>query len=340
MKRKMYQRIVLICFIFCGSFQTCLCTDSIKNEGLKLVIDNDAGGDDAIAIFEAILYEKYFNGPKLVALTTGNGNTFEDNVVVNNQKVLKVAGRQDIPIYRGARSSLVHTPATNAYYGVDGLGDTGENFTDLGPVQEENAIMRLIELSKMHEGRLIIVTIGTLTNIALAIKIDAQFLNRLSQLYIAAGHIHSDIHPQPEFNALMDVEAYHIVVKNATPDKVTVVPFSQTQIFLNYTRTWRQETLGAIDSEVVRAMNKYEQVSLRRPGSRWQSLDPSAVAAAIKTELVNEYKYSQNDIILCGDKRGLNTNKIVDKEHANVRMIYSMKDAEYQQFLLDLFRRK
>lgn len=28
----------------------------------KIIIDNDAGGDDAMAIFLALLYEKHFNG--------------------------------------------------------------------------------------------------------------------------------------------------------------------------------------------------------------------------------------------------------------------------------------
>ncbi|KAL0849837.1 hypothetical protein ABMA28_011776 [Loxostege sticticalis] len=327
----------LICLLLFASIGLCVATDSL-NGRLKLVIDNDAGGDDAVAIFEALLYEKHYNGPKLVALTTGNGNTFEDNVVVNNQKVLKVAGRQDVPIYRGSNSSLVYTLPTNAYYGIDGLGDTGENVTDLAPVQKENAILRLIELSQIYEGALVIVTIGTLTNVALAMKMDPEFLNRLSHLYVAAGHIHSNLHPLPEFNAKMDPEAYHIVVNNATPDKVTVVPFSQTQIFLNFTKSWRQETLGGIDSDIVRAMNKYEQVAMRRPrGGRWQSLDPSAVAVVLKPELVKEYKYSQNDIILCGNERGINTNTFVEKEKANVRMVYSFKDVEYQQFLLDLF---
>lgn len=40
------------------------------------------------------------------------------------------------------------------------------------------------------------VTIGTLTNVALAIKADADFLKRLNHLYIGAGHIHSKLLPK------------------------------------------------------------------------------------------------------------------------------------------------
>lgn len=40
-------------------------------------------------------------------------------------------------------------------------------------------------------------------------------------------------HAEAEFNAHMDVEAYHILAQHATSDKVTVVPFSQIYASLN-----------------------------------------------------------------------------------------------------------
>ncbi|CAH0406170.1 unnamed protein product [Chilo suppressalis] len=319
--------------------RVCLATERTKDGKLKLVIDNDAGGDDAMAIFVALLYEKYYDGPQLVALTTGNGNTLEHNVCRNNQRILKVANRQNVPIYRGCKSSIVNTDVANFYYGMDGLGDTGETIPELTPAEEQNAVLRLIELSKIHEGELVIVTVGTLTNVALAMKLDPAFISRLAHLYVAAGHIYSDQESLPEFNAKMDPEAYHIMAQNARPDKITVVPFSQTKIYLNISKSWRNDVLGRIDNEIVREQNKYEKISLGRPGGQWTALDPAAVSAAIKPELVKEYKYSQNDIILCGEYKGINTNKFVEKEEANVRVIYSFHEEDYKKFLLDLFSR-
>ncbi|CAG9782730.1 unnamed protein product [Diatraea saccharalis] len=226
--------------------------DPTKDGKLKLVIDNDAGGDDAMAIFLALLYEKYYDG--------------------------------------GSKSSIISTDVANFYYGIDGLGDTGENVTGLVPAEKQNAVLR-----------------------------DQESL--------------------PEFNAKMDPEAYHIVAQNANPDKVTIIPFSQTKIYLNFTKTWRRVVLGGINSDVMRQMNKYEAVSLRRPGGQWTALDPAAVSAAIKPDLVKEYRYSQNDIILCGDYKGINTNKFVEKEEANVRVIYSFNDEDYRQYLIDLMSR-
>ncbi|CAH2099530.1 unnamed protein product [Euphydryas editha] len=313
-----------------------LISNSMSDSSSKIIIDNDAGGDDAMAIFLALLYEKHFNGPKLIGLTTGNGNTNEDNVYINNQRILKVAKRQDVPIYRGSKSSLVTTPDAGEHYGKDGLGDSGEVLTDLVPGKQQGAISALIELSKTYEGQITIITLGALINVAMAIKLDPDFLNRLAHLYVGAGHIYSEDTPDAEFNAHMDVEAYHVVAQHATPDKVTIFPFSQTIRYLNFPKTWREEVLGAINTNIIKAQNLYEKVSLKR-SDRWHALDPATVALAIKPDLVDEYKYTKNDITLCGEKRGINTNTFVKKEHANVRIAYSVKTEEYKQFLLEVF---
>ncbi|XP_060810305.1 uncharacterized protein LOC106141358 isoform X1 [Amyelois transitella] len=323
--------VVFVLFVF-----LCLGSAEDMEKRHKIVIDNDAGGDDAMAIFLALLYEKHYNGPQLVALTTGNGNTGEDNVYTNNQRILKVAKRQDVPIYRGSKNSLVTTPDVGFYYGHDGLGDTGETPSDLVPAQAENAVNALLRLSETYKDELSVITIGTLTNVALALKLDPGFIDRIGHLYVGAGLIHDEENNEPEFNAHMDVEAYHVVVQNAKPDKVTFMPFSQVKKHLNLSREWRENVLGVIDTDIMRHQNLYEQVSLK-VSDRWQALDPAVVAAVVKQDLVDEYKYSKHGIILCGDKRGINTNQFVGKEEANARLIYSLRHEEYKQFLLDVF---
>ncbi|KAM3960167.1 uncharacterized protein ACR2FA_005798 [Aphomia sociella] len=302
----------------------------------KIVIDNDAGSDDAMALFLALLNEKHFNGPKLIALTTVNGNTKEENVYLNNQKILKIANRQDIPIYRGSQTSLVNTPDGGNYFGFDGLGDIGEEYSGLLPAKDKNAAIALIELSKKHKDELTVITIGTVTNVALAIKLDPGFLGRISHLYVGAGHIYSDENSNAQFNVVMDVEAYHVITQTASPDRVTFLPSSQVNKHLNLTTAWRQEVLGAIDTDIIRALNKYEEMILNT-SKTWKVLDPTTVAVVIKPDLVEEYQYSKNEVILCGDKRGITTNKLVSKEEANARIIYSIKAEEFKKFLLDVF---
>lgn len=68
------------------------------------------------------------------------------------QKLKHVIFRFQVPIYRGSKESLVHTPVYDPYYGGDGLSDADLVFTDLTPAQNSNAINSLIEYSEKYEG--------------------------------------------------------------------------------------------------------------------------------------------------------------------------------------------
>ncbi|XP_026324154.1 probable uridine nucleosidase 2 [Hyposmocoma kahamanoa] len=288
---------------------------------------------------------QYFR-PQVIALTTVNGNTIEENVNINNQKILRAARRQDVPIYRGSNSSLIDKESERDYFfGQNGLGDNNETLTGLVPAQKQGAVETLLELSKKHEGKLILIVIGSLTNIALAVKLDPKFLQRFTHVYVGAGHIESERYPKPEFNARIDVEAYRILAQYATPDKVTVVPFSQVLDYLDIDLDWRKNKLGKINTDSIKAINSYERISLPKTKS-WNLLDPAVVAIALSNvplkngkepDFVTEYKFSKNDIILCGNKRGINTNNFVKEEYANVRVAYSFDVEKYKSFLLDIF---
>jgi inosine-uridine nucleoside N-ribohydrolase len=64
----------------------------------KLIIDTDAGVDDAVALFLALGYEaKQLNSSaRIIAITCVFGNTDVSNVAVNVLKVLKTANRLDV----------------------------------------------------------------------------------------------------------------------------------------------------------------------------------------------------------------------------------------------------
>lgn len=58
--------------------------------------------------------------------------------------------------------------------------------------------------------------------------------------------------------------------------------------------------LGAIKTEIMKHENIYERVALAQE-EEWQALDPALVAIYLRPDLVTEYKYSKNDITLCGN---------------------------------------
>ncbi|XP_053601167.1 inosine-uridine preferring nucleoside hydrolase-like [Plodia interpunctella] len=305
--------------------------------GSKLVIDHDGGADDAMAIFIALIHEEYFDGPQVVALTTTFGNVYEPQAFINTQRILNIAQRRNIRIYRGSQTPFIDGIETDYYYGLDGLGDSCE--AEYEPIlpQPDHAVHALLDLSIKHEGNLIIVAIGAMTNIALAVKMDPLFISRLSKLYVGAGFVEGPDHQDAEFNAAMDPEAYYIVTKNANPNKVMVVPFSQVYSSMNLTRKWRESTLGVIPTKMMEVQNCFERVSMSGNYTGWTQLDPAVMALALNDSLVEEIKYSNNSIILCGDKRSINTNEFTSVSEANVALLYSGNREHYQELLMNTF---
>ncbi|XP_004923030.1 uncharacterized protein LOC101746887 isoform X2 [Bombyx mori] len=300
----------------------------------RILIDHDGGADDSLAIFTALLYEEKFNGPKVIGLTTTHGNVNEDQVYVNSQRILGVANRRDVPIYRGCSEPLIGGSVSDFYFGNDGLGDHENVEYQSIAAEKEHAVFRIIELSKLYPGNLEIIAIGPLTNIAMAVKIDPFFLSRLSRLVIGAGYIYSDDYKEPEFNVDMDVEAYHIVTRSASPDIVTILPFSQVRTWLNISNEWRKQTLGSINTDIMKAQNSYERKSLSKSRC-WSTLDPAVVAIALDETIAEETVFSNNSVVLCGSNRGVVLNDFGSEP--NVKLWYRLNMQKYKQFLLRVF---
>ena len=69
----------------------------------KLIIDCDAGVDDAQAILIALADPSV----EVLAITCVAGNVSAENVSVNVLKVLELCERTDIPVHRGANVPLL-----------------------------------------------------------------------------------------------------------------------------------------------------------------------------------------------------------------------------------------
>ncbi|XP_073947966.1 uncharacterized protein [Choristoneura fumiferana] len=309
----------------------------IHIEGPKLIIDHDGGADDAMAIFMALIYEQYFNGPKVIGLTTTHGNVDETQSFYNSQRLLDIAGRPEVPIYRGSNFSLVISVPSDFYFGHDGLGDNDHEEIKPIDAQPQHAALSFIELTNKYPGEITIVALGALTNIALAIRLDSTFISRLSHMYVAAGHVYSPEYSSPEYNAEQDAESYYVIAKNAYPEKITFVPFSQVDS-LNVSKEWRQDVLGAIPTKIINSLNKFERISMNASDSlQWSLLDPIAMGIVLNKSIVSDVKYSKNSIILCGDRRGINTNEFTIKEDANARLVNGVFKEEYQNLLFSIF---
>lgn len=176
---------------------------------IPLLIDTDPGVDDALALLMA------FNDADhdVVGLTIAAGNVGLDHTVRNALKLCEVAGRDDIPVFAGCAEPLLY-PARDAAYvhGRDGFGDAGHGPAARAP-ETEHAALAILRLSHAHAGRLLLVALGPLTNLALAVKLDPTLPQRIARLVVMGGSVtaHGNITPAAEFNIAFDPEAARIV---------------------------------------------------------------------------------------------------------------------------------
>ena len=152
---------------------------------MKLIIDTDAGVDDAQAIMLA-LSDPAVN---VLAITTLTGNVHIRQVNPNVLTILEIMGRA-VPVYAGIDRPLVQEWGDAAeFHGGDGLG----NFQDRPPLtrslEDEHAVPALLRLSREHAGELTLIALGPLTNIAAACRVDPGFPARIKQFVFMGGTI-------------------------------------------------------------------------------------------------------------------------------------------------------
>ena len=176
---------------------------------IPLLIDTDPGVDDALALLMAFDDRRH----EIVGLTIAAGNVGLRHTIANALKLCEVAGRDDVPVFAGCDAPLLHAAPDAAYvHGQDGFGDTGY-LPARRNADAEHAALAILRLSHAHAGRLLLVALGPLTNLALALKLDPTLPQRIGRLVVMGGAVtaHGNITPAAEFNVYFDPEAAKIV---------------------------------------------------------------------------------------------------------------------------------
>lgn len=178
---------------------------------MKLIIDTDAGIDDAIALLMALAHPR----ADVLAVTTVMGNVSLRQAAFNAGVILNVPGKaQAVPLYKGCGKPLLQYPPEDAtdIHGSDGLGGMSATGTTRTP-EAEHAALALIRLVRQYPGQITLLTLGPLTNIALAARLDSAFFEHLERLVIMGGAVdgRGNTTPPAEFNIKVDPESARIV---------------------------------------------------------------------------------------------------------------------------------
>lgn len=187
----------------------------------KIIIDTDCGSDDAMAIAMALNDDRY----EIIMFTTVSGNVRMKQATYNTLSTMKVVDSYYPPVYEGCDEMLVRDwVGSSETHGNDGMGDLGLVDYSLKPA-EGHAVYKMLEALRNSEpGEIDIVTLGPLTNIALAIKLEPEVMKKVGKMVImgTAGLGTGNVSPVAEFNIWQDAEACKIVLESGIENLVFV----------------------------------------------------------------------------------------------------------------------
>jgi len=176
----------------------------------NFLIDTDTASDDAVAILMALSAPDV----NVLALTTVAGNVGVEQATKNALYTAEIAG-SGVPVHRGANAPLerVHHDA-HWFHGRDGFGDCFYP-EPRRTAEAEGAVEALIRLARRNPG-LTLVTLGPLTNIALALALDESFADHVGRCVIMGGApcCEGNVTPAAEYNIWVDPEAARKVFRS------------------------------------------------------------------------------------------------------------------------------
>ena len=177
-------------------------------------IDTDTASDDAVAILMALRW------PDIVVdgISVVSGNVPVEMGVRNALYTVDLCGKQT-PVYQGLARPMGRDPSyAYFFHGPDGMG--GMNYPDPKiTVQEQHAVDIFIETVRESPGEITLVTLGPLSNIAAAVVLAPDIVEKIPMCYVMGGAAAclGNVTPAAEYNIWVDPDAARIVFHSGIP---------------------------------------------------------------------------------------------------------------------------
>ncbi|MDH7602302.1 MAG: nucleoside hydrolase [Armatimonadota bacterium] len=243
---------------------------------VKLILDTDIGTDvdDAWALALCLASPEL----ELLGVTLVHANV--DVRAKIALKMLKLAGRANIPVVKGISEPL--TPGTKIYWA--GHEGTETDFSDIAELRaREDAVQFIIDEVANRPSEVVLCSIGPMSNVGEAVRRAPEIMKKLKRLVVMASSFegYGAEKAAREHNACVDPVATKLVLESRIP---------ATVVGLNVTKQVKISVSDLPQIEILpfgRYLSAMTRQYLQICGRDFTFMhDPLAVAAIINPKLV------------------------------------------------------
>ncbi|UOR13554.1 nucleoside hydrolase [Halobacillus amylolyticus] len=187
----------------------------------KILLIADPGVDDSFAIMYALLNPNI----EVMGIACGYGNVSQADALRNSAYLLKLAGREDIPLINGAEAPLTGLPPQYFYeiHGYHGIG--GLNTEHITPAKVY-PFQKIYDLISTYGKELTIVNLSRFTTLALTFVQAGSNIHDAGEIIVMGGAflVPGNSSPLAEANVYGDPQAAKIVA--AQGRGITFIPLN------------------------------------------------------------------------------------------------------------------
>ena len=227
-----------------------------------MIVDTDTASDDAVALIMALREPAV----EVVAITVVAGNVPLPQASRNARYTVELCGAE-VPVHEGATGPLKRDLQTATFFhGEDGLGDRGYP-PPRRPPAAAHAVPALVAAIRAHPG-VVLVTLGPLTNVALALAEAPDIAPRVGRCVVMGGAACTvgNVTPAAEYNIWCDPEAAQACFRSGLPIEMVGWELSREDANLDNRSLFRAPGISlpdpvamavALDPEVVTRRSRH-----------------------------------------------------------------------------------
>jgi purine nucleosidase len=292
-RRNILQMASLLGLSSVSPFARAALTDSLSTR--KFLIDTDTASDDAVALVMALRSP----GIHVEAITVVAGNMPIEKGVQNALYTRDLC-QSHAPVYQGSAAPLLRPLHTaESVHGKDGMGDIGLPLTGRKP-DSGSAVTKIIETIHGNPGEITLVSLGPLTNLALAIKEDPSIVKEVSRYVMmgGVGYGGGNVTPAAEFNIWVDPEAAEIVFASGLPVEMVGWDMSVQYAVFDPQDVAQFRAIGTplahFCMDIQKALTQYALTKTHLAG--FDLPDPIAMAVAIDPSVATKTEHAYVEV--------------------------------------------